>query len=68
MGGVRSQLGYVRQPLRSVHRKLCCGTLPAGPTMMPLFSHELLATVAQLLCYFCTAFVVVWGLLIAQRG
>jgi len=36
--------------------------------MMPLFSHEMLATVAQLLCYFCTAFIVVWGFLVAQRG
>jgi hypothetical protein len=36
--------------------------------MLPLFPHELLTTVAQLLCYFFTAFGVVWGLLIAQRG
>jgi hypothetical protein len=36
--------------------------------MMPVFSPELLATVAQLLSYFCAAFVVVWGFLLAPRG
>jgi hypothetical protein len=41
---------------------------PAGSIMMPLISHELMATVVQLLCYFCTAVGIAWGLLIAQQG
>ena len=36
--------------------------------MIPLLSHELIATAVQLVCYFCTAVGVVLTLLVAQRG
>ncbi len=36
--------------------------------MIPLMSHELLATAVQMVCYFCTAVVLLLTLLIGQRG
>jgi hypothetical protein len=36
--------------------------------MIPLLSHELIATTVQMVCYFCTAAGLVLSLLIAPRG
>ncbi|MEX2310011.1 MAG: hypothetical protein WD738_20740 [Pirellulales bacterium] len=36
--------------------------------MIPLWSHELLATAVQMVCYFCTALGVMLTLLFAPRG
>jgi hypothetical protein len=36
--------------------------------MIPLLSHDLLATAVQLMCYFCTALGLVLTLLVTHRG
>jgi hypothetical protein len=36
--------------------------------MVPLIPTELLSTVVETVCYFCTAVAVVVGLLLAPRG
>ena len=39
-----------------------------NPAMIPLLSHELLATAVQLMCYFCTAVGLLLTILVAPRG